>query len=235
MKHNKAVLELTDTADFAAVMLGEVEQSGKLGKGTLAGKCLEARTRLQAAAALVRKIDPAHRELEVKTRVLRAMALDESAWGAGSMHVHGAVCWVQLRAATIPDALAMIERLNPLTLGNTPTYKASYLPLDGPEFLKSAKGAEPPHTTCYTGHLEALAGHATEFELHCFVQAGQDVVQVRISVDDFSPIRLTYRRVDFMGGWRIEGTEAHGWHSYFTKCYRMWSSGDHPSPYTFAA
>lgn len=46
---------LLETADFAADILRQLERDGRLGRDSLAGKAIEAASRLQAAAALVRE------------------------------------------------------------------------------------------------------------------------------------------------------------------------------------
>lgn len=51
----EAIGALLDTCDFAADMIRDLLASGVAGKGSLAGKLIEAQTRLQASVALVRR------------------------------------------------------------------------------------------------------------------------------------------------------------------------------------
>lgn len=225
---------LLETADFAASILREIEVSKRLGVDSLAGKAIEAASKLIAASALVRDSDPRFIEKETRIRVLKALALDESAWKAGSMHAYGALCHVEIPAETIPDGIVIIERLNPVNGFNCKEYQATYLP----ETFTDKRGRKriPLEPTPYTGHLEGLRQYQETFELHCFVITHNgDTVQVRIPIKDFRPLRRQYKSIAIRGEWRIKDVRALEWQTYFRKQHKMWSSPDQPNSFIFAA
>lgn len=229
-----AVRALVESAEFAAGILDEVQQSRRLGVGSIAGQTIEARNRLLASAALVREADPQFRAHDVKTRVLRALGLDDSAWSAGSMHAYGATCFVRIPAETIPDGLAIIEKLNPVNAFNSEEYPATYLPqkaYDAKKEVRTILDASP-----YQGKLSGLIGRRAEFHLICFVETKDgDTVRVDVPCKNFSPITRSYETVKFRGGYRLENVQANGWLTYFKRVHKMWSTPDQPNEFIFVA
>ncbi len=170
---------------------------------------------------------------KTKSEVMAALGLTEENFAPGFMHVHKADCYIVVAADTLPDALVMCERMNPLQMVRiTGTFCSFRAELSVTE--KEYKENEIlPIPYCYK--IDGLRQHNEEKTLVWFVEAAGYTVEVRCKVKN-DP--LTYRSYEITFNRSGDGVKKRddlvNKSGYFQRSNRFWSSLDQPSTYVLS-
>lgn len=169
---------------------------------------------------------------KMQTAVASALNLPEEAFRAGWMHAYGADCHVELHAETLPDAILIAERMNPITACKVKDGSTSFLP-DARIPEKRRERGTVEIICPYFYEVDGIAGRPEEKRLRFFVAAGPYVVAVRVAVKkDPDTHRLHHVEYNRHGEILREERSIVNQSGHFPQVVKWWSSPGQPGKYT---
>ncbi len=170
------------------------------------------------------KLEKAIANEKIRAEVFEALGLTEEKCFVHKLY---ADCTITLEAETLPDALVVCERMNPLTIAHVADGHLAFQPID---YLYHKNG-EKAVITAIGPYIYKL-GFRGEHHLHFFVEAGQYIaeIKIKVKVDHLTrtDCKITYDR---HGNARKHYCHLINNTGYFTKSARFWSTEEEPNNY----
>lgn len=164
---------------------------------------------------------------KMRETVTRELNLDESAWGVAFPHAHSCDCKIGLQAETLPDAILIAEKMDPVTLARVKGTFLSFVPL---ERAKPKDNDVCETIAPYIYIIDGLRQYAEERTLRFYVRAAEYIVQVDVSVQSDPDTRRYYSfSWDKYGNPSKDRNEIINKSGYFPHEARYWSTPDQPS------
>lgn len=195
---------------------------------------------MQEASEKAEKEIAAETMKETVLAALAEMNIAPFTCGPGYMHAYGANMHVDCIVETLPDAIEIAEKLNPLPMYLCREGGTSFQP-DSPQIHKRAGNnpawqeanpmKEPELVQPYAYKIDGLLGYAEKKTLFFFKDIAGYRVKFDIEVKSDNLTRRIYRVIEGKGHTRIESIGLKNDSGYFPRSLAFWSSGEHPRTY----
>lgn len=169
----------------------------------------------------------------MKDAVKTALNLTDENFSVGFVHVHKADCFVNVEADTLPDALVMCERMNPL---QAVRLKGTFLSFRADRSVSEKEREENDEIMIpYFYVIDGLRQHGEEKTLTWFVDAAGYTVEVRCKVKSDPLTQRKYQiTFDKHGNAHKEQNDLINKSGEFLRVDRFWSSDDQPSRFVLS-
>lgn len=160
--------------------------------------------------------------------------------GPGYMHTYGADIHLDAIVDTLPEAIELAEKMNPLSLYLCREGGTSFLP-DSPLIHKRAGNnpawqaanpmKEPELVQPYAYKIDGLLGYKETKTLFFFCDIAGYRVKFEVEVKQDNLTHRNYKVREYSGGRKVENHGLKNDSGYFSRYLRFYSSDEHPAPY----